>query len=408
MLTVFRSIFRIAFDAILANKLRSSLTFIGIVFGVTSVMTIISALEGMMGVIEEEFEALGPSTFMVSKFMTAMSEEEFREKIKRKPVDLDAVEAVEKGCTLCEKISPRAFTGDRLKYREKSMRDVLVMGCTAEYVDIVDIEVAQGRFHSYEDDTYRRQVVFIGDDIREEFFSGVDPLGKEIKIGGRKYTVIGVAKKQGEMFGESQDDYVIIPLQAYTKQFGQPRRGVNITIKAPSVELLEETMDEVRIILRSHRNVPYNKPDDFDMMTADSFLELFNTFTRIFRFGLIGISAISLVVGGIVVMNIMMVSVAERTREIGIRKSLGAKHTHILAQFLFESVMLTLSGGLVGIVLGFVIAKILVGMLDMSIAPSTVAIVSGLTISTGIGLIFGIYPAMKAARLDPVKALSYE
>jgi len=407
-MTVFRSIFRIALDAILSNKLRSSLTFVGIVFGVTSVMTIISALEGMMGVIEDEFSALGPSTFMVSKFMTAMSDEEFREKIKRKPVDLRAVAAIKEGCTLCEKVAPQAFAGERLKYREKTMRDVLVRGCTAELIDIVDIEVAQGRFHSYEDDTYRRQVVFIGDDVREEFFSGVDPLGKEMKIGGRKYTVVGVAKKRGEMFGESQDDFVFIPLQAYTKQFGQPRRGVNISIKAPSVELLEETMDEVRVILRSHRNVPYNKPDDFDMMTAESFLELFNTFTRMFRFGLIGISAISLVVGGIVVMNIMMVSVAERTREIGIRKSLGAKHAHILMQFLFESVLLTLSGGLVGIALGFVIAKILVGMLDMSIDPSMVAIFTGLFISTGIGLIFGIYPAMKAARLDPVKALSYE
>ncbi len=407
-MVVFRSIFRIAFDAIISNKLRSSLTFIGIVFGVTSVMTIISALEGMMGVIEEEFSALGPSTFMVSKMMTAMSDEEFREKIKRKPVNLKAVEAIEESCTMCEKISPRAFVREKVKYREKSIRRVLVMGCTAEYIDIVDIEVEQGRFHSFEDDTYRRQVAFIGDDLREEFFSGVDPLGKTIKIGGKKYTVVGLAQKRGEMFGESQDDFIVIPLSAYTRQFGQPRRGVNVVIKAASVELLDETMDEVRVILRTHRNVAYNKPDDFDMMTADNFLELLNQITRIFRLGLIGISAISLVVGGIVVMNIMMVSVAERTREIGIRKSLGAKHKHILMQFLFESILLTFSGGIVGIVLGYVIARILVGMLDMTIAPSMMAIISGLSISIGIGLVFGIYPAMKAARLDPVKALSYE
>ncbi|MCP4685813.1 MAG: FtsX-like permease family protein [bacterium] len=407
-MVVFRSIFRIAFDAIISNKLRSSLTFIGIVFGVTSVMTIISALEGMMGVIEEEFSALGPSTFMVSKMMTAMSDEEFREKIKRKPVNLKAVEAIEESCTMCEKISPRAFVREKVKYREKSIRRALVMGCTAEYIDIVDIEVEQGRFHSFEDDTYRRQVAFIGDDLREEFFTGVDPLGKVIKIGGRKYTVVGLAKKRGEMFGESQDDFIVVPLSAYTRQFGQPRRGVNVVIKAASVEQLEETMDEVRVILRSHRNVPYNKPDDFDMMTADSFLELLNQITRIFRLGLIGISGISLIVGGIVVMNIMMVSVAERTREIGIRKSLGAKHQHILMQFLFESILLTFSGGVVGIVLGYLIARILVGMLDMTIAPSMMAIISGLSISIGIGLVFGIYPAMKAARLDPVKALSYE
>ena len=167
-------------------------------------------------------------------------------------------------------------------------------------------------------------------------------------------------------------------------------------------------MDEVRVILRSHRKVPYNEPDDFDMMTADNILDLLNQITRMFRVSLIGISAISLVIGGIVVMNIMMVSVTERTREIGIRKSIGAKQRHIMLQFLFESVIVTFSGGMVGIIAGFLIARALTAQIDMAIAPSPVAISAGFIISTGIGLIFGVYPAMKAARLDPIKALSYE
>jgi putative ABC transport system permease protein len=395
--------------ALLANKLRSGLTFLGIIFGVTSVMTIISALEGATGAIEDELDTLGPSTFMVAKFMSAFSEEEFLEKIKRKPVTIRDAEIIEEDCTLCEKVSPRAHARARVKYADKSLRNVSVRAGTANIVDIVDFEVARGRFHSAEDDLYKRRVVLIGDDLREEFFEGVDPLGKDIKIGAETYQVIGVAERRGEMFGESQDDFVIIPLSTYIRQFGEPRRGgINVVIKAVSVEQLADAMDEVRVIMRTIRKVPYNEPDDFDMETADSILEMLNTFTRMFRLVLIGISAISLVIGGIVVMNIMMVSVTERTREIGIRKSIGAKQKHILLQFLFESVTLTMTGGIVGIVLGFLIAQWLASMIDMDIDPSVLAISAGFMVSTGIGLIFGIYPAMKAARLDPIKALSYE
>ena len=183
---------------------------------------------------------------------------------------------------------------------------------------------------------------------------------------------------------------------------------MNITIKAVSVAQLAEAQDQVRLVLRSKRHVPYDKPDDFALVTAENVLDMVNSITAIFRTGLVGISSISLVVGGIVVMNIMMVSVTERTREIGIRKSVGAKRKHILLQFLYEAMLVTMSGGLVGIVLGYIIAKALVGMIDMDISPSTVAIIAGLSISTGTGLVFGIYPAMKAAKLDPIKALSYE
>ena len=407
-MAVVGSLYRIAVGALVANKLRSSLTLIGIIFGVTSVMTIISALEGMMGSIQKEIESLGPATFMVSKSLMITSDEEWREKSKRKPINLRLADLIENHCTLCDKISPRTFWGADIKYGGQRLRDVGIMGGKANFVDIVDFEVAQGRFHSFEDDFYKRRVVFIGEDVREAFFSGVDPMGKEIKVDGERYTVIGVAKKRGEMFGESQDNFVIIPLSTFIRQFGEPRWGLNVVVKAISVEQLPDAMDEVRLILRSARNVPYDKPDDFDMMTADDVLDFLNNITGMFRLVLVAVSAISLIIGGIVVMNIMMVSVTERTREIGIRKSLGARKSHILWQFLFEALTLTMTGGLIGMVAGYLIAKSLTAAIDFDIEPTALAIIAGLAISSGTGLIFGVYPAWKASKLDPVKALSYE
>lgn len=229
------SVLKIAFDALIANKLRSSLTLLGVIFGVTSVMTIVSALEGMMGAIEEDLNSLGPSTFMVGKMMIAMSHDEFIEKNKRKPIEMDDYEAIAAQCETCDKISPRTFTSAEIKHGASRMRDVGLMGGTFNFIDIVDFSVAQGRFHSSEDDFYRRRVAFIGNDVREEFFSGVDPLGKEIKIAGLRYTVIGVAKAQGASFGESRDKFVIIPLSAFYNQFGSRQRGLNLIIRAKSV-----------------------------------------------------------------------------------------------------------------------------------------------------------------------------
>ncbi|MEK7775429.1 MAG: ABC transporter permease [Candidatus Zixiibacteriota bacterium] len=402
------SSFKIALAALWAHKLRSGLTVLGVLVGVMSVMTIISALEGIMGVFEDRLSTLGPRTVIVSRIGTAMSHEEFEVKRKRKPLDMKSIPALEKGCEHCDRVTMRAFESAELKYRDQKMRDVVVAGSEYSYVDIVDITVVQGRFHSFEDDLYHRPVVFIGDLVREEFFSGVDPVGKELRIGGSPYTVIGVAKKLGSMFGESQDGFVVIPMTAFIKQFGEPRQRIQYVFQARSIETLGLAMDEIRGVMRARRHVPFDKPDDFDMLTASSILETINNFTRIFRMGIIGISSISLVVGGIVVMNIMMVSVTERTREIGIRKAVGARHGHILTQFIFESLTTTLVGGIIGIIIGFLLAKMLVGYIDMEIKPSMFAIFSGLIVSTGTGLIFGIYPAMKAARLDPVKALSYE
>ncbi len=402
------SLFKIAIDALRANKLRSGLTLLGVIIGVTSVMTIISGLEGMGNEVKKQFASLGPTSFVVARIGVATSHEMFMEKIRRKPIDYEAVELIRKGCPLIDKVSAHADRSATVKYGTNALENVDVSGVEASFIDINALDVVEGRFESEEDDLYRRPVVYIGDQIRETFFPTVDPIGKEIKIDGQKYTVIGVNKKMGSMFGDNQDNFVIIPLVVFSKQFGSPRHGLTIFAKAKSVDVLDRGMDQVRMVLRAERHVPFDKEDDFDMLTADSILELLNSLTKIFRMSLIGISSISLVVGGIVVMNIMMVSVTERTREIGIRKAIGAKQKHILVQFLFESLLLTLSGGLVGILSGYLIAKVLVGMINMQIEPSMFAIVAGLVISTGTGLIFGIYPAMKAARLDPIKALSYE
>ncbi len=402
------SLLKISYDALRANKLRSGLTLLGVIIGVTSVMTIISALEGMQGAIAEDLNRLGPATFVVTRMGIVTSEDMFWEKIKRKPLSLTNAEQIEKGCTYCDKISPRGFSEARVKYRDQAIRNVLIGGATANYIEIVDIDVSVGRFHSFEDDLYHRKVAYIGEQIRKDLFEGVDPLGKEVTIAGRKFTVIGVAKELGSSFGNNQDNFIMIPFSVFQTVFGEQRRGLNFAVKAVSVDKLPEAMDQVRVVLRSARHVPFDAPDDFDMLTADNILDVLNQFTRVLRFGLIGISSISLVVGGIVVMNIMMVSVTERTREIGIRKSLGAKRQHILLQFVFESLLVTLTGGLIGIIAGFLIARSLVGLMDMEIQPSMLAIILGLAISVGVGLFFGIYPAMKAARLDPVKALSYE
>jgi putative ABC transport system permease protein len=328
--------------------------------------------------------------------------------MKRKPLSLDIPELIDEGCDLCETVSSQSGTGARVKYRDESLRDVSIRGTTANHVSIVDIEVEQGRYHSPDDDHYRRRVAFIGAQVKERLFANVDPIGKDIRIGGTKYQIIGVAKKQGSMFGENQDEFVIIPFSTHIQQFGRPEYRLSYFVKAISVERLDDAIDQVRMVLRAHRHVPPDKPDDFGILTADNILAMLNSVTRVFRLGLVGVASISVVVGGIVVMNIMMVAVTERTREIGIRKSVGARQRHILLQFLFESLITTMSGGIVGIIIGHLAAEGLVGLINMDISPSLLAIVVGLTISTSIGLVFGIYPAMKAARLDPIKALSYE
>ncbi len=403
------TLIREALAALWANRLRSFLTILGMVMGVTSVIAIVSTVEGMQGNLEQVFQSMGPKTFIVTRFGFGMTMNEYLERLRRKKLTRDLIEPIQEGCPDCEYVGAEGYSSEHVKYGSARMRWVQIEGQTPNILAMRDLDVAQGRFLSWEDDRRRKQVAFIGDLVREKLFMGEDPLGKKIKIGQREFTVIGVAEKLGGLFGQDMDEFVTIPLSTLQKVFPRPGDPVNLFISAVSLDRRKIAMDQVRVVLRSIRRVPYGDEDDFTIMTPDAVLSFINDITRGFRVLMVSLPLLSIVVGGIVIMNIMMISVTERTREIGIRKSIGAKQRNILTQFLYESLILSLVGGVIGIALGVYFGKlILTSVMDIYITPTTLAVVLGFGISTVVGLFFGIFPAMKAARLDPIKALSYE
>lgn len=406
---IFWEIFKMAANALRINRMRTVLTLLGVIIGVSSVITIISALDGLEQSIRSELEFLGPSTFVVSKMGIIMGEDDYFEALKRKPLKYEYVKAIEESCDKCLKVAAASIVFDtEIKYRNNKLRNVLVRGSEYNILDIIDVELGQGRFYSHEEDITRRRVAFIGTTIQDELFPGIDPIGKSLKINNVKYEVIGIAKEKGSSFNDDADRKVYIPYHTFVKQFGHPRGRMNIFVKANSVENVPDAMDQVRVVLRTRRHVAYDKKDDFGMVTADAVMAVLNDITRFLRMGLVGVSSIALVVGGVIIMNIMMVSVTERTREIGIRKSVGARQKDILLQFLYEALIQSLGGGAIGIAIGVILGKILISLMNFDMTPSVSAIIVGLSISTGVGLFFGIYPAMKAAKMQPVKALSYE
>ena len=398
----------IAFQALWANRLRSILTIVGVFFGVLSVITIISATEGLMASVEDSLQALGPTTFILTKFGIITSHEGYLDALKRKNLTLEDMRAIEEGCRDCEDVAARAYRFRTVKRDGSSLNNVPMVGATANFIDIIDIEIGEGRFFTEFESERKRQVAFIGPTVAEELFPGVDPIGKILKIGGQKFKVTGIAKKRGSTLGNNQDNFVMLPLSTQTKLFGQPRNNLDLLVKARSVEGIEDTQDQVRAILRARRGVSYYDDDDFSILTADNIMSFVESTTSMFRMIIIGISSIALVIGGIVIMNIMMVSVTERTREIGIRKSIGANRRNILTQFLYETLILTIGGGGLGTATGIAIAIYLGSMIDLAISPTLFSVMMGLVISSGVGLFFGIYPAAKASKLDPIEALRYE
>jgi putative ABC transport system permease protein len=402
--------FRIAVDSIWTHKLRSVLTLLGIIVGITSVVTVGGAIEGLGVYISERISStFAGNTFIVARLARVnISNEDYDKVIKRnKPLHSEDMRAVEEKCEGCEAISPMINWTDDAKRGDRAFYDATVNGVSADMPRIQSFDLAEGRFLSSFDVEHGRQYAVIGSEIRDELFGPEDALEKEIKIGGDSFTVIGVEVRNGTMMGQSLDNNVYIPYTAFLKKYGV-RRSVVFRVKAPSEASLQSTGDEVRQILRARRKLRPNKEDNFDILASSAVQDMVGQFTAAIAMVITPITLISLIVGGIVVMNIMLVTVTERTVEIGTRKSVGAKRSDILLQFLVESALLATIGGVIGILLSYILSSLIEGATKFPMHITLAYILIALLTSGGIGIVSGIYPAHKASKLSPIVALMRE
>ena len=399
---------RIALESLRVNRLRSSLTLLGIVIGVMTVITVISFVSGLNAFVAEEVFDLGGDVFIINRTPPiVMDPTDWNTIRQRKNLLLDDTDAVRENCKDCLMVGGRLASRAQVKYGRQFIDNTEVRGITPEVPEILSENLEDGRNVTDYDVRHNRRVAVAGADIVDNLFPFVDPIGKMLLVNNREFEIVGVGERQGSLMGQSRDNWIAIPISSFQRIWG-PRRSVRIYAKADGEESIEPAADQARAVLRARRHVGYADEDDFSIATNQTFLELWANISRTFFAVTVAIASISLVVGGIVVMNIMLVSVTERTREIGIRKATGARRTDIFRQFLIESATLALVGGIVGVLLAIAIATSVSALTGMPSAIEWWAVMLGLAVSTGVGLFFGIWPAMKAARLDPITALRYE
>jgi putative ABC transport system permease protein len=391
-----------------SNRLRSILTLLGVVIGVMTVVTVVSFISGLNAYVSEKIFTLGPDVFVVTRTpLVTVSIEDWIETEKRRNLDLADADAIRQACDDCVSVGVTSNATATIKRGREYLEGTQVQGNTHDVLDILGTKLESGRGLSAHDVLHARQVVVIGADVAETLLPFVDPVGKELTVDDRPFEIIGVGQKQGAVIGQSRDNWVVMPISVFSKMWGS-RRSVRIYAKADGVERMEAAQDQSRQILRARRHLAYTAKDDFEIDTNANFLALWANISRTFFAVTVAIASISLVVGGIVVMNIMLVSVTERTREIGVRKALGARRRDIMAQFLVESATLSLVGGLLGIFLGIAVALTVSQITAMPASVEWWAIALAILVSTGVGLFFGIYPATRAARLNPITALRHE
>ena len=398
----------IALSSIWSNKLRSFMTVLGNIVAVTSIIAVVSLVQGMNAYVSDAIISdVGADNFTIQRTPVVHTEED-EERMRSFPrITLDDAAAVRRFSDNIGAVAAQAGGGTRITYKNVSLDRVNIQGVSREYVYFSTFTAEQGRLISPVEIDRDRPVTVLGWQTADRLFGAADPIDKQIKIGGLHFRVIGVSVKKGSVFGESQDEFAIVPLGIFQKMFG-PRHSLQILVKPRTPEVVKAAMDDATVALRIERRLRPAERDNFGMFSSDTLLGIYETATRGIFAVLIGVVALSLVVGGIVIMNIMLMVVSERTREIGLRKALGARRRDIIWQILTESVVLSTFGGMVGTTLGFILALVISKLSPLPASVQLWSVAMGLGITAVVGLFFGMYPAMQAASLDPIEALRRE
>jgi putative ABC transport system permease protein len=398
----------LALSSIWANKLRSLLMVLGNIVAVSSIITVVALITGVNEAVTDAIVSdLGADSFTVQRMGITQNEDDF-ERMRNNPlVTLKDADAVKRFGEAIGSVMAQAQSSTRVAYRDEELETVQVQGVSEEYLDFTTFDAERGRMITPMEVSRKRLVVLIGWGIADRLFGAADPIDKQIRVAGVPFTVVGVSKKKGAAFGQSLDEFVVIPLGSYQKLFGS-RQSLALMVRPRDATLAALAKDEARVALRIERGLKPAEPDNFGIVASDSVLDIFQQAVSGIAVLLVGIVGLSLLVGGIVIMNIMLMVVSERTREIGLRKALGAKRRDIMSQVLTESITLSIVGGIAGIALGAAFSTIISSLTPVPSSVETWSVVLGVTITALVGLVFGYYPARRAASLDPIEALRRE
>ena len=406
---LFSEAFKLALQALWGNKLRTILTLIGVVMGVASVIMVITLVQGAKQYVSTKLSGYGADVFTVTRMSSViMSADDYFRFQKRKILRFEDYQAVHDNCTECSEVGALLNRSTNVVYNGHSSNNTGMRGYTWTMMDLNNIDIALGRGFTSADEDKGTHNVIIGYDIVDNLLGDGDPIGKEIRVDGISYNIVGVGARLGKMFGQSMDNWVAVPITTFQQTYGT-HDSVSIYARGSGDAAgMDRAENDVRVLMRARRHDAPGSEDDFELETNDTYMDIWKQFTAIFFDVVVGIASISLVVGGIVIMNIMLVSVTERTREIGVRKALGARQRDVLMQFLIESATMALTGGAIGVIAGVLVAKLITLIIGFPTNVQVWSVLLGLFVSGATGIFFGVYPASKAAKLDPVVALRAE